>query len=74
MEYCNTLGCAFGRKPRTSGMNRITRFQTAAFLEVRWENTDSWEENILPLELRVAVMEGGAAIYFTQKVRTIAPF
>lgn len=32
------------------------------------------EENIPPLELRAAVMEGEAGTYFTQEVRTIAPF
>lgn len=73
MDYYNKLGCAFGRKPRTSGMNRIIRFQSAAFLEVFWENMDSGEGNIPPLDLRAAV-EGEAETYFTQEVRTIAPF
>lgn len=78
MYYYNKLGRAFGRKPRMSGMNRITRFQIAVFLEVLQENTDSWGwgwgADIQPLDLKVAMMEGGAETYFTQKARTIPPF
>lgn len=42
MNYWNKPGCAFGRKPGTSGINRIRRFQSAASLGVLWENLVSW--------------------------------
>lgn len=47
MDYHNKLGYAFGRKPRTFGMDRIIRFQSADFLEVLWENMVSWENKNL---------------------------
>lgn len=72
-DYYIKLRCAFGRKHRTSGMNRITRFQSVAFLEVLWGNMVLSGENIQPLDLRVAILWWKQE-HFTRKARTIAPF